>query len=242
MAIDTATNTIDDSLTGLNTNTRGITISDDGSRIYVANHPDSVTVISTRPPAPSPDPAPATPAGPPLDVTAEPGDRTAAITWAAPSVSGSFPITHYQAMSTPGGHSCLVSVMTTTCRVSGLSNGVAYTFTVRALNGAGWSSASASSLPVTPVAPVRSTILISGSRDIATPRVVRVSGVTTGLVGDQVTPWIRQRGQSAYRQGSGVRTVADDGTFEWTRRSGKAISVYFMHGQTKSNVIGIPAR
>lgn len=109
---------------------------------------------SSSPSAPvTPSAPPSDAPGPPLRVTAIGGDASAAVSWSAPASSGSFPITWYQALSSPGGHSCLVSAQTTTCEVTGLTNGTAYTFEVRALNGAGWGWWSEPSDAVTPVAP-----------------------------------------------------------------------------------------
>jgi hypothetical protein len=49
--------------------------------------------------------------------------------------------------------------------VEGLSNGTAYTFTVTALTGAGWSAKSEPSNAVTPRAKPRPCIVITGSRE-----------------------------------------------------------------------------
>lgn len=71
---------------------------------------------------------------------------------------------------------------------------------------------------------------------------VFISGVTTDLVSAEVTPWIKIRGQRKYSPGAGVRTVAEDGTFSWKRKSGKKMYVYFRVGDIRSNVARIPAR
>jgi hypothetical protein len=190
--------------------------------------------------APPPDPTPApTPASAPRDVVAAPMDRAASVTWSAPASSGSYPVSTYLVTSAPGGRTCLTATLS--CEVAGLTNGTAYTFTVAALTGAGWGPASDPSNAVTPATPSRPSIAITGSRDAADPRVVRVMGETEGLVGEQVGPWTRQAGQSGFTAGAGLRTVAADGTFTWSRRSGKAISVYFTHEQIRSNVIRLPA-
>jgi len=198
---------------------------------------------TSSPPAPPSPPNPVVfPPGAPTGGLAVAGDASASVSWVAPSDSGSYPISNYQVTSAPGGRSCLVSAPALTCEVSGLTNGTAYTFTVRALNGAGWGSDSVPSNAVTPRATPVKAIQITGSRDASDTRVVRVSGTTTGLVGEQVTPWVRFAGQSSSTEGVGVRTVAADGAFEWSRATSKKVHVYFTHGSVKSNTVVIPAR
>ena len=94
----------------------------------------SGVVIVRFAPQPPPPPPPE-PAGPPRDVVSVAGDRSATITWKAPERSGTFPITHYQVTPGPGGRTCVVAAPATTCRISGLMNGTAYTATVKALTG-----------------------------------------------------------------------------------------------------------
>ena len=189
-----------------------------------------------------PIPPPVFPPGAPTSALAVAGDRSASVSWVAPSDSESYPISTYQVTSSPSGRSCLVSVPVLTCTVSGLTNGASYTFTVRALNGAGWGSDSLPSNAVTPRATPKPSMVITGSRDASDTRVVRVTGTTTDLIGEQVTPWLRFTGQTTFTAGAGVRTVAADGAFEWSRATGKKVHVYFTHGSIKSNTVVIPAR
>ena len=168
-------------------------------------------------------PTPVTyPAGAPTDVVAVAGNASAVVSWTAPTESGSYPVTSYQVVSTPGGSSCLVTAPTRSCEVQGLRNGTSYTFAVRALNGAGWGAPSAPSNAVIPQATPTPTIQITGSRDSADPRVVRVSGTTTHLAGGQLTPWVKYPGEP-YTAGISAATVAADGTFAWTRKTNKRI-------------------
>ena len=101
-------------------------------------------------PTPTPTPTPVFPPSPPTNVTAVPSDRSAVVSWAAPASAGSFPVSTYKATASPGGQSCLVVAPALTCTVAGLANGTPYTFTVQALSGGGWSSASAPSNVVRP--------------------------------------------------------------------------------------------
>jgi len=110
----------------------------------------SITIGSTPSPTPTPTlpPAPLPPSAP-TAVGAFPGNGSATVSWSPPSSSGSFPITSYLVTASPGGQTCLTSG--TSCTVDGLTNGTTYTFSVAALNGAGW-GANGSSSPVTPSA------------------------------------------------------------------------------------------
>ena len=101
---------------------------------------------STPPPNP-PQPG-YNPPGAPMQVAASPGNGQATVTWSPPSDSGTFPIDVYIVRTQPDGHTC--STATTTCTVTGLTNGTAYTFTVTASSAAGSGPASAASAPVTP--------------------------------------------------------------------------------------------
>jgi len=190
----------------------------------------------------APRPSPSNPPGAPTGVAAVAGDAAASVSWVAPVDSGSFAVSSYEVVSSPGGKGCLVSAPSLTCEVAGLTNGTSYTFTVRALNGAGWGGWSTPSAAVTPQAPLTKSIVITGSRDTSDSRYVRVSGRTTDLVGEQVAPWVRFPGESSYSAGTGLKTVDAAGRFDWSRRTGKKVYVYFTHGSVKSNTVTIPAR
>ena len=81
----------------------------------------------------------------PTDVRATPGDRSAAVRWAAPVVGAAVT---YTVTAAPGGRTCTTAK--TTCVVRGLANGTAYTFTVTAGSGFATSAASAASRATTP--------------------------------------------------------------------------------------------
>jgi hypothetical protein len=78
------------------------------------------------------------------------GNASSTVSWTAPSDGGSA-ITSYTATSN-AGQTC--SSSTTSCSITGLTNGTAYTFTVTATNSIGTSDASSASSAATPAAPV----------------------------------------------------------------------------------------
>ena len=191
----------------------------------------SYTVVS--PPIP---PTPIPPSAP-LDVTATAGDASARVSWQPPASQGSFPVTNYEVTSSTDGRTCLVSV--TSCEVTGLANGTTYTFTVRALSGAGWSVDSAPSNAVTPSAeppPPLTSITITGTR---TGTKATVEGSTTGFgMGGMVMAHTRTARGTPYTPGS-TTLVSMDGTFDWSRSVGKkkTLWVYFTGGGAKSNIV-----
>ena len=74
-------------------------------------------------------------------------------------------------------------------------------------------------------APPAASILISGTRGEVRGRPgIKVTGTTQGLVGERLMPRVRFPG-GEYFDGAARRTVAEDGTFTWQRRTGKKIYV-----------------
>ena len=175
----------------------------------------------------APSPNPPVPASAPVDVTAADGDASAVVTWAAPVSSGSFPISTYQAVVSPGGQTCLVASPALTCTISGLTNGTTYTVTVQALTGAGWGATSSPSSAVTPQRPPQPSITITGTRtEVRGKPGVVVTGTTTGFgMGAILRPWTRFPGQTSYTQGTASILVDVQGGFTWERRTGKTIYI-----------------
>ncbi|MGY1592938.1 fibronectin type III domain-containing protein [Geodermatophilus sp. SYSU D00708] len=91
---------------------------------------------------------PAGPPGAPTNLWAVGANRSATVSWSAPSTNGR-PVTGYRVAASPGGRTCSTTGATR-CTVTGLTNGTAYTFSVAATNAAGTGAASARSAAVTP--------------------------------------------------------------------------------------------
>ena len=126
----------------------------------------------------------------------------------------------------------------TSCTVTALANGTPHTFTVRALNGAGWGPWSEPSNSVTPTAP---SITITGSRGTGADRkTITVTGESTGLTSTQVRAHVKLRGQADYQLGRLV-DLDKDGRFTWTRTTSRKAYVYFTGDDVTSNRVIIPA-
>jgi hypothetical protein len=95
--------------------------------------------------------APPTKPAAPTSVTATAGNAQATVSWTAPAQDGGAAISSYTVTSTPEGKTCTTA--TTSCTVTGLTNGTQYRFTVTATNSVGTGPASAQSNPVTPTGP-----------------------------------------------------------------------------------------
>ena len=209
-------------ITGMSAGSSSVTFSAPG----YANVIVPVTVTAP-PPGPGPEPGPVFPPSAPASVNGFAGDGSAVLSWTAPVSSGSFPISSYQAVVSPGGQSCLVSSPELTCTITGLTNGTAYTATVRVLNGAGWGPYSAVSATFTPQPPVTPSITITGTRaEVRGKPGVVVTGTTTGFgIETILRPWIRFPGQTSYTQGTAKVLVDMQGGFTWERRTGKTIHI-----------------
>ena len=83
---------------------------------------------------------------------AAPGDGSASVSWLPPAYDGGAPVTSYSVIAQPGTASVSVPSSMTTATISGLTNGVTYTFTVTASNTEGTSDPSLVSNPATPQA------------------------------------------------------------------------------------------
>ena len=194
----------------------------------------AASVFTTLPPPPP------TPASAPRDVVATAGDGAIEVGWQPPSSTGSYSVTNYLATASPGGRTCLSA--TTTCAITGLTNGVTYTVRVQALTGAGWSPASDPSNAVTPQHSTTKSLSITGSRGSGPDRrLVTIRGTSTGLAGQRVTMWFSFDGE-APSPSKTTALISDDGTFVWSRRSAREITFYAEAAGVQSNTITVQAR
>jgi hypothetical protein len=116
--------------------------------------------------------------GAPTIGTATAGDTQASVSFSAPASNGGANITGYTVTSSPGGFTGTGAGSPIT--VTGLTNGVAYTFTVTATNSAGTGSASSASNSITPAAPQTITFANPGTQNFGTSPTLTASS-TSGL-------------------------------------------------------------
>ncbi|MBF0555058.1 MAG: fibronectin type III domain-containing protein [Nitrospirae bacterium] len=132
--------------------------------------------------------------GAPTAVTATPGNAQAMVSFTAPASDGGSSITGYTVTSSPGG--VTASATASPITVSGLTNGMAYTFTVKAINSVGSGAASSASNGVTPSATV-SSVGVAVSAGI----------YHTAALSSDGTVWAW--GQNGYGQlGNGTQTIS----------------------------------
>ena len=207
-----------------------------GTQLVTATTPagtssDNVTYTYMEAPPPAPTPGPATPPAEVGSVTAVAGDRSAVVSWSPPIATGDYPVSTYQVEASPGGGTCLSTALS--CTVTGLRNGLPYTFSVRALSGAGWGAWSAPSAAVRPHA----AMIITGTR--AGGRIV-VTGRSTA--GDVIQPWVRFADEESFASARKRASAGSDGNFTWSRRSPRAAWIYVTCAQGTSNTVAIRAR
>ncbi|MDR3502753.1 MAG: fibronectin type III domain-containing protein [Legionella sp.] len=120
--------------------------------------------------------------GAPTGATAVAGNGLALVSWTAPASTGGASISSYQVTSSPGGLTCSISGLAR-CKVTGLSNGTSYTFSVTATNSAGAGPASTASNAVVPFPDPTTTQLYSSLNPAAVGNTVTLSAQVTSVNG-----------------------------------------------------------
>lgn len=119
--------------------------------------------------------------GAPTIGAATAGDSEASISFVAPASAGGANITGYTVTSSPDGF--IGTGAGSPITVTGLTNGVSYTFTVTATNSAGPGAASAASNSITPAAPQTITFNNPGAQNFGTsPTLTATSSAGAGYV------------------------------------------------------------
>lgn len=216
-------------------------------RVRASNGVDDTTAVSStltidvRAATPPPPPALPEPPSAPLGVVAVPGNGSALVTWEAPASNGGATVTSYEVLATPGSATCIVVVPQRSCAITGLANGTAYTFTVRARNVSGLSGPSAATRAVTPRA---GAILVTATRGVGSrleQARVSVVGLAAGFEGREVVITFTKDGAADRSQASRPITIDFEGRFSLVRRlTGAAVVRATVDGVT-SNAVSIPS-
>ena len=132
---------------------------------------------------------PAAVPGAPTGVSATAGSSSAVVTWSAPASDGGSEVTGY--IVTPSAGAALTVGNVLTANVTGLTNGTAVTFTVRAINNIGNSAPSDPSSSVTPIsvpnAPT-SVTAVAGTNSATVSWAAPASNGGAAITGYTVTP------------------------------------------------------
>ena len=176
-------------------------------------------------------------------MTATAGEDSVEVSWSEPAWTGTFPISSYEVVASPGGHICTTT--TTACTFSDLDPGTAYTFVVRAGNQVGWSGGSSPSPSVTPTVPEEVVVItITGTRNFVRGRPgFTISGSATGLAeGAVLSPYVSLGGKRAFTRARGVVRVREAGALTWSRKALRSVTIYLQSpdGLVRSNEVSIP--
>jgi hypothetical protein len=239
---------------GTNGNARSVVVNNDGS-VYVGGGftqagPTAAANVALFTPGQEPSPFdPVFPAAAPTDVVATGGWNKVTVDWTPPTYTGSYPITNYLVQASPGGRVCITRLTDpklNQCTYTSLTPGTNYTFTVQALNGAGWGDRSAASnvaspqnLRITSRKRVKLNFFLGGGSRVT------VSGSAAGFPnGTRITPWLMWNNSGTWEEQKGSTLTARDGRFSWERKfsrnqNSRTLSVKFSIASNESNSVSM---
>jgi GH25 family lysozyme M1 (1,4-beta-N-acetylmuramidase) len=165
----------------------------------------------------------------PHSVTAVPGPATATVSW-VPGNDGNARTTSYVVTSNPGGLTATVNGASSSATVTGLNPTTAYTFTVTAVSGAGSSTPSAATTPVTPVvatqlAPVVPASINYGQALSISAVLSRTDTPTPTPIANQKVTIMRKAPGATTWTTFGTATTAADGSIHATLHPTRAVDV-----------------
>jgi hypothetical protein len=213
--------------------------------------PTSVGRVALFTPGPEPSPYdPVFPAAAPTDVVATGGWNKVTVDWTPPTYTGSYPITNYLVRASPGGRVCITRLTDpklNQCTYTSLTPGIRYTFTVQALNGAGWGEESASSNVASPQnLKIRSysrkklNFFLGGGSEVT------AGGIAPGYAaGTRIIPWVKIGDREWESAATSSLAVNSSASFTWKRKFNKKqnstpMMVRFEIGGNFSNTVRIP--
>ena len=176
--------------------------------------------------------------GAPTGVIAAPGNAQAIVSFAAPASDGGSPITGYAVLSSPvGGTDINAGTTSLNHIITGLTNGVTYTFIVIATNSVGDSGPSAPSNMATPLAPTSNLLLVQSRKTHGSAGPFNVDIDTSKTINQAVTvePRDSRGGHTIVFQFNNA--IASINSFNalglsgpignlWVTRSGNSVTAY----------------
>jgi Domain of unknown function (DUF1929)/Fibronectin type III domain len=204
--------------------------------LFILNQQGTPSVASIVSIGPSVNPVlPSAPTG----VTATPGNGSASVSWTAPA-NGNSTITSYAVTPSTGGTALTPTVIdgnppAPSAVISGLTNGVPYTFTVTATNAVGTGPPSAASAVVTPAAPTAPAapagVTATPGNAAATVRWTAPASGGSPLTGYTVTPYVGGAAQTP-------TTVTGSPPVTTTTISGLTNGTTYTFTVTATNAVG----
>jgi GH25 family lysozyme M1 (1,4-beta-N-acetylmuramidase) len=199
--------------------------------VDMSNFNGSGSQMATFADGTAPQPWPVQAPASPVQVTAAVGSRdgSAVVSW-LPADNGGSLVRSYTLTASPGGKQVLVSGTTTRTLVTGLQDGVQYTFTVVASSDAGSSAPSAPSNVVVPAVPTAFASSLSAGRvtiGAAVTMAARLYRPDNGapVAGKQLAVYTAPHGTGQWSQAGTVTTDAN-GNAAWTWRPSRNTDVF----------------